>query len=324
MLTVRDALQHGRAFLEGQGSLVRGQTAALDAEVILRHLLGLSRAALYAELLRRLPADSWECYQTLLRRRAAAEPVAYLTGRREFMGLDFAVDRRVLVPRPETELLVELALAALKGSPSPWRVGAGGGVLAVDVGTGSGAIAVSLVALAHGIAWRRVIATDVDAGALHLARENATRLLGAASRLVFPVRCRYLSALRGPFHLILANLPYVASAELATLAPSVAAYEPRLALDGGADGLDPYRALLEEAPGKLLPGGVLLMECDPRQAASLRGLASRAFGGVPAQEHRDLAGRERVVSVSAPHPPAPSRQGEGGSLPGVVWGREAR
>ncbi|MGH2367966.1 MAG: N5-glutamine methyltransferase family protein [Chloroflexota bacterium] len=349
--TVREALRAGRKLLAGQQSLARGETPELDAEVLLREVLGLTRSALYTHPERRLTMEEQAHYCKLLGRRARGEPVAYLTGRREFMGLDFHVDARVLIPRPETELLVERALELLQPGPSKqfevrrlklptdpslrtsnleprtsnWplspeggggdgrraaapatdvgrRGGLAGAVLVADVGTGSGAIAVSLAALAgEGVgAGVRVYATDVSAGALTVARANAARLLGTKQARVAFVRCHLLDAVRGPLGLIVANLPYIPTGELATLPPAVRQYEPWSALDGGPDGLDAYRALLQDASGKLLPGGALLMECDPRQAETLRGLAGAALPGAETAIHGDLAGRERIVEARTP------------------------
>ena len=308
-MTVGDALVRGRAVLSRADSAVGGGTPGLDTEVLLRHVLGIDRAGLLAHPERVLTEAQRQRYRRLLRRRAAGEPVAYLTGRREFMGHSFVVDARVLVPRPETELLVERALAHLPPvqaalapqGPPKCNVQSGCGPAngaaprVVDVGTGSGAIAVSLAA-----AWPavRVVATDVSAEALAVARRNARRVLGPGWWR--RVRFRHgslLEPVRGPVDLIAANLPYVRSEEMAGLPVSVRRFEPALALDGGGDGLEAYRELLRQAPGKVRPGGVVLMECDPRQADELAALARAAHPGGTVTVRRDLAGRERVVEV---------------------------
>lgn len=350
---MRQALSHGQAYLAGVGRQLRGDTPALDAEVLLRHLLGLSRAALYTYPDRRLTVPQWERYQDWLSRRGAAEPVSHITGEREFMGLVFAVDRRVLVPRPETEALVERALALLSGpsdgvssahprahrsagtaaEPSAGTLdgegtpaGSTAGRSVVDVGTGSGAIAVSLAALAT--VPLRLYATDRSRPALEVARQNARRLLGrpagalgetvsretvspsaptaddrrpslgAAESVIHFIHCSLVDALRGPFDLVLANLPYVPTGEIPGLPATVRRYEPLTALDGGEDGLDLYRALLADLPGKLRTGATLLLECGPNQVPALRGLLREALPDAQTEVVPDLAGRGRVVQAT--------------------------
>ncbi len=355
---MRQALSHGQAYLAGMERQRRGDTPALDAEVLLRHLLGLSRAALFTYPDRHLTVPEWERYRDWLSRRGAAEPVSHITGQREFMGLVFAVDRRVLVPRPETEALVERALALLSGpsdgassahpqahrsagtaaEPSAGTLdgeaapaGPTAGPSVVDVGTGCGAIAVSLAALAT--VPLRLYATDRSRPALEVARQNARRLLGrtagalgetvsretvsretvsprapaaggrrpslgAAKRAIRFVQCSLVDALRGPFDLVLANLPYVPTGEIPGLPATVRRYEPLTALDGGEDGLDLYRALLADLPGKLRTGATLLLECDPRQVPALRGLLREALPDAQTEVVPDLAGRGRVVQAT--------------------------
>ncbi len=282
--TARAALRFGRQRL-GNALLAASETPELDAEVLLRHVLGLSRAALFTHLDRQLTAGEWRRYRQLLDRRAAGEPVAYLTGEREFMGRPFRVDRRVLIPRPETETLVEGALEHLAPGATGW---------VADVGTGSGAIAVTLAAERPGL---RVVALDCYMEALEVARLNACRLLGTAAGRVALVCADLLAPVCGPLQLIAANLPYIPAAELPTLPPSVRLFEPRGALDGGSDGLDLYRALLRQVPRVLAPGGALLMECDPRQAAPLLALAQAALPDGQGRVRHDLAGRARVVEL---------------------------
>lgn len=262
----------------------------LTAEVLLAHTLGLTRAQLLARPEHPLSPEQQARYAALIDRAAAGEPLAYLTGVREFHGLEFAVDARVLVPRPETELLVDLALnflATERAANAEKRV--------MDVGTGSGCIAVT-IAVKHPAA--SVTATDISEEALAVARANAERH-GVAPRITF-FRSDLLSSLRllpASFDLIAANLPYIASDELRTLA--VARHEPRLALDGGPDGLLWIRRLLVDAPRALKPGGLLLLEIGATQGAAATALAQAAFPQGRVTLHRDLAGLDRVVSVVA-------------------------
>jgi release factor glutamine methyltransferase len=270
----------GAALAAGRATLARAgiETAGLDAALLLGRLLGVERARLLAHPEWPLTADHEAAYAALLARRAAGEPLAYLTGEREFMGLTFAVDRRVLVPRPETELLVEAALAR------PAR-------LAVDVGVGSGAIAVSLAVARPEL---RVIASDIDAGALAVARGNIARHgVGARVRLV---RGALLDWLGAPIDLIAANLPYLRPDQAN---PSIA-HEPAVALYAGPDGFALYRALLTQAPARLRPGGRLLAEIDPAQAALALAEAARAAPGWPAEVRPDYAGRPRLLTLTRP------------------------
>jgi release factor glutamine methyltransferase len=216
----------------------------------------------------------------LVRRRQAGESVAYLVGRKEFWGLDFAVDARVLVPRPDTETLVEEARARLAGVVEP-RI--------ADIGTGSGAIAVTLAKLLAGAV---VFASDVSGAALEVARGNAERLGAAVTFVEGDLEAPLVS--HAPFHLIVANLPYIPSGEMADL-PADVKTEPARALDGGADGLALVRRLCAVASPLLAPGGALALEIGAGQAAATVALFDDAgFNDVATR--RDLGGIERVVS----------------------------
>jgi len=288
----------------------------LEARILMERCLGLSRVELYREPDRPLSPAELAAYESLVARRAGREPLAYVVGHREFFGLDFLVDRRVLVPRPETELLVEEALRVLGELPlqrdrPPLPPRAGGAeqglrgergarslpspapVLA-DVGTGSGAIAVSLAVHRPDAL---VYAADVSAEALEVAAENARRH-GVAGRVV-PLLGDLLAPLPERVDLIAANLPYVSAADLARAQPEVAR-EPRLALDGGADGLAVYRRLLAQAPGCLRPGGALLFEIGAGQGSAAVEMAAQAFPGAAVRLLRDHAGLDRVVVVEVP------------------------
>jgi release factor glutamine methyltransferase len=258
--------------------------AAIDAEVLARHVAGWDRATYLAR--RDDPVDRAiaERFATALMERLRRVPVAYITGHREFWGRDFLVTPAVLIPRPETELVIELALTRLQDKARRWRI--------ADVGTGSGCLAVTL---AKELSGSRVIATDISSDALAIAGRNADRL-GVADRVTF-VRASLLGGLAGPFDLIVANPPYVPRSARDGLTADVKDHEPSVAIfGGGRDGLDEVRALLLEAPGRLAPGGWLLMEFGFGQAESVKAAAAAA-GFDPIQMVSDLQGLERTLVV---------------------------
>lgn len=261
-------------------------TPRLDAELLVAHVLSLPRVQLYVQFERPLTPEELAALRDLIKRRQAGESIAYLTGRKEFWKFELAVDARVLVPRPDTETLVEEALARL-GEPgdAPARI--------ADVGTGSGALAVTLAKVRAGAA---VFASDVSAAALEVARGNAERL-GAAVTFIEGDLAAPLAA-HAPFSLIVANLPYIPTGDLASLSADVRS-EPALALDGGADGLDLVRRLVAAAPALLAPAGVLALEIGAGQAEPTRALL-QAAGFTDVQTRKDLAGIERVVSGVKP------------------------
>lgn len=275
--TLRQLLHDGRQQLEQAGD----ETARLDAEVLLRHLLSIDRATLYARLPDPAPPDTVERYRDLIARRAAGEPVAYITGHREFMGLDFLVDRRVLIPRPETEYLVEWALA--------WLRERGGDRLVVDVGTGSGAIAVSLAAHADDPTLR-VVGSDRSLDALRVAAINRDRL--APGRVAL-VAGDLLSWCRPGIDLVLANLPY--------LRPDQAhvgiAWEPAVALYAGETGFGLYEQLLPQVAQRLRPRGAVGCEIDPSQRAIALATARSHFPTARITVRPDLAGLDRYLII---------------------------
>lgn len=256
----------------------------LDAELIVAHVLSLPRVQLYVQFDRPLSATELPDIRALIKRRQAGESVAYLVGKKEFWGLEFAVDARVLVPRPDTETLVEEARVRLEGVEAP-RI--------ADIGTGSGALAVTLAKLRPDAT---VFASDISAAALEIARGNAERL-GVTVTFLEGDLAAPLAA-HAPFSLIVANLPYIPSADLAALPPEVRV-EPVLALDGGADGLDLVRRLVDAAPALLAPGGALALEIGAGQAAATAALLVAA-GFVDPRTRQDLAGIDRVVSGGRP------------------------
>jgi release factor glutamine methyltransferase len=261
-------------------------TPRLDAELLAACAFGLSRVQLYTQFDRPLQAPELAAFRDLVKRRQAGEPVAYITGRKEFWSLDLGVDRRVLVPRPDTETAVEEALARL---PAAGSEGAEAPRI-VDVGTGSGAIA---LALAKSRPGAEVHAVDVSADALAVARANAERLglpvTFHEGDLLGPV------AALAPFALVVANLPYIPTADIAALAPEVRS-EPRLALDGGRDGLDLVRRLVTAARGALAPGGAIVLEIGIDQAAATAALCAAA-GLEDVRTRADLGGVDRIVSA---------------------------
>jgi len=269
----------------------RRGVASLDAQLLLARLLATTRTRLIAHDERALtPAESRQ-WQDALERRLGGEPVAYLLGEKEFHGLALEVDRRVLVPRPETELLVEWAcdaIAALASERS--RSGNQAPIRVVDLGTGSGAIA---LALKRAHPHSEITAADVSAGALAVARRNAERL-GLAIELVETSWWQGLEGRR--FDLAIANPPYIAGDDphLATLR-----HEPSIALTPGGDGLDALRAIVAGATATIAPGGWLLMEHGFDQAAAVRELLAGA-GFSPVRTRRDLAGHERATGGRRP------------------------
>lgn len=276
----------------------RTDTPRLDAEVLLSFCLNISREAIYRDWQLELEPLNLEIFSQLVARRAGREPVAYITGVREFWGREFIVRPGVLIPRPETELLVEEAVRLLQRAAA---TGGEGSVLrAADVGTGSGAIAVSLACAVPGL---KVYATDISPLALQTAAENIERH-GVASRVALfqsdllenLPNIEELDRLPGEqrckLQVICANLPYIPSGEMGALMEDVRLYEPEIALDGGTDGLELYRRLLPRAVGLLSAGGCLLMEIGPGQGEVLRLAAGPGWHCVI---KKDLAGRERLV-----------------------------
>jgi release factor glutamine methyltransferase len=262
-------------------------TPRLDAELLVAHVLSLPRVQLYVQFERVLSPEELGALRDLIKRRQAGESIAYLTGRKEFWKFEFGVDARVLVPRPDTETLVEEALARIAPAAE------GSAPRFADVGTGSGALAITLAKLRTDAA---VFASDVSAAALEVARANAERL-GASVTFVEGDLAAPLAA-HAPFALLVANLPYIPTGDLASL-PIDVRTEPALALDGGVDGLDLVRRLVADAPALLAPAGALALEIGAGQADATRALLTSA-GFTDVQTRKDLAGVERVVSGRRP------------------------
>lgn len=278
MLSRRDLL------LVWEGHFVRSRidSPRLSAQILLAHALGLDRLAMLLELALPVPNSALRTFENLATRRALGEPVAYLIGRREFYGLEFVVSPDVLIPRPETEMLIDIARN---------RHAEGESFTVLDIGTGSGALAITCAAI---FPRARVIAVDISRSALCVARENAMRL-GVGDRIGF-AQADLIGALRvASFDIVLANLPYVPLRTLEDVSFEVRGFEPRLALFSGDDGLDCYRRLVCEMSGQARPGAMLICEIDPSQGAELRRLfAPRA---TRVELVQDYSGKDRVVIV---------------------------
>ncbi len=308
-MNIRDALKRGCEVLDGAGS----ESPRLDAQVLLLAVLREERTVLVSHPERELASQEEQLYKQYISERALGKPVSYITGVKEFMGLEFAVNEAVLIPRPETELLVEEAVKELEAisreAEAVPRV--------LDLCTGSGAIAVSIK---HFVPKAEVTATDLSEEALKVARENAERLTEGGIRFLqgdlfeaLSVRCADSSPgggarLASPsgrgvtegdgegrfFNLIVSNPPYIPAGVIDGLMPDVKDFEPRLALDGGTDGLDIYRRLIPQAAEHLAPGGVLLLEIGFDQGETVPDLCRQAgLGNIAVL--KDLAGLDRVV-----------------------------
>lgn len=259
-------------------------TPRLDAELLLGHVLGLTRAQIHIYSDRRLDAAELDTYRELIERRRWHEPMAYILGYKEFYGLVFYVDQRVLIPRPETELLVEKGLEIGQSVSYPLTI--------ADVGTGSGAIAISLAAhLPQAI----IYALDASPEALEVAALNCRR--HGVERHVHLLQGDLLSPLPEPVDLIVANLPYVCGTEWEQLPRTIAAYEPRSALDGGPDGLDAIRRLLARARFHLKPRARVLLEIGATQGAVVTDLARHHFSTATVEVIQDYAGLDRIVVI---------------------------
>jgi release factor glutamine methyltransferase len=267
-----------RAKLAAAGDV---EDPGLESEVLIRHMLNLTRAQLFTDLSVELSPGQQAAIDLRAERRLDGEPLAYIINSREFYGLDFFVDSRVLIPRPETELLVEETIRLFKDRTEA--------VLA-DIGTGSGAIAVSV---AVNLAAAKILATDVSPQALEAAGANARRHR-VEERIDF-LQGDLLEPLKSPADAIIANLPYVRTSDWQAM-PS-AAFEPRIALDGGQDGLDYIKRLIDHLPGKVKQGGYVLLEIGLGQAEAVILYVKKAFPETRIEVLKDLAGIDRVVEI---------------------------
>ena len=277
-MTIREALARAKkAFASG-----KVEDARLESELLLRHALRIGQVQLYQEPDRRLAPREEAGFWRLVERRLGGEPTAYITGRREFYGLSFSVDSSVLVPRPESELLVDAALQIARSRPVT-RV--------AEIGTGCGAIA---IILALSLPEARIYATDISAPALKVARLNCQNH-GVADRICL-LAGDMLDPLPVPVDLIVANLPYVPELEVSRL--GLADFEPLLALDGGRDGLEKIGRLCSGVGDRLRPGGFLLLEVGQGQGMAVTALLRRLFPSAGIEVIPDLAGIDRVVVLS--------------------------
>lgn len=281
-MTIREAISAARARLVAAG--IEPGEAGRDARLLARHALGWDRPTLVT----RESEDAGEPFQTafhaLIERRARREPVAYIRGVQEFWGRDFTVSPAVLIPRPETELIIEELLA---------RAHAGGAIARVaDIGTGSGCLAITA---ALELAGARLVATDISRAALDVARHNADRH-GVADRIMF-CDTPYLAGVEGVFDCIVSNPPYVTEAEYQQLMPEVREYEPDTALRSGEDGLRDIRQLVDLAPMRLAPGGTMIVEMGYQQADAVVDLATGYPSLIVKTVSNDLQNIPRVIVI---------------------------
>jgi release factor glutamine methyltransferase len=263
------------------------EDARLEAELLLVYALGIKKSELILYQSKIIEAKNFKRYQELVKRRSKHEPAAYIIGSQPFLGLEILVNRSVLIPRPETELLAETAIKIIRNyplPPTPYSL--------ADIGTGSGCIA---VALAKSLPLAEVYALDTSSEALKVARKNAEQYK-VDNRCHF-VKGNLLEPLKEKVDLIVSNPPYIPSGEISKLQPEVKDWEPKQALDGGKDGLDYIRKLLKESPKYLKPNGRLVMEFGFGQAAEIEKLAAASFG--KSETIKDYAGIERIISSRA-------------------------
>ncbi len=279
--TVLELINWSKEYLEEKGF----DNARLEVELLLSHALKLPRVELYVQFERQMKSNELAAFKALFKRRLAGEPVQYVTGTAAFMMGEFEVTPAVLIPRPETEALTEVVLRLLGAAAAP---------IVADIGTGSGVIATTV---AMKVPAARVYATDVSAAALEVAARNAERA-GVAERVTFlegemlqPLRD---SGLAGKVTALVSNPPYIPTGELAGLQAEVRDFEPREALDGGEDGLDCIRVLVQDGPEFLSPGGFLALEVGDGQASGVAELMREQLADV--EVHKDYAGRDRIVT----------------------------
>ena len=279
-------MTRGEALKRAREMLVRHhvEDAAFEAELLLRHTLKIDRAQLYTEPDCEMKQKQADTYKTFIKRRIKGEPSAYITGHREFFGLDFHVDKHVLIPRPETELLIEQTILRAKNYRNP---------VIIDVGTGSGAIAVSL---AKNLPDAEIYAVDISKAALKVAGRN--RLAYEVADKVKLLRGDLLEPVPSQVDIIVANLPYVLTSDVAQV--NTTGFEPSLALDGGADGMDVVQRLCLQAKDRLRPAGCLLLEIGLGQSQKILDLLRELCPAANFEILPDLSGIARVVCLTLP------------------------
>lgn len=283
IVNLRDVWLSAAELLEEAGI----DDARFEAEVLLRHAIGRNRAQFYAALTEPMTKSDFTRFFDTVRERIERRPLAYITGAREFYRLEFRVTPDVLIPRPESELLVDTALDHLRKS----RIR---GARLADVGAGSGALG---IAIAHHRRGARLVATDISAAALGVARENARRLLRRASAEF--VQGDLLTPLNGLFHCIVANLPYIPEERLARLEPEVAEHEPRRALTPGTAGTELQLRLLTQLRPRLAPNGIAVLELDPGQEDAIAAAATQLLPDATVRVLNDFSERPRALSIVA-------------------------
>jgi release factor glutamine methyltransferase len=277
MKTIGEALKGASLYLAERGV----ENSSLDAEILLAYLLGVERAELYINLDE--PLESLTTFNELLKRRARFEPVAYIIGKKEFMSIEFKVTKATLIPRPETELLVEKALEIAKEIPNP---------LIVDIGTGCGAIGISI---AKELEICSVIATDISADAIEVAKENA-RCIGVSNKVTILQGSLFspLENFKGKINMVISNPPYIPSDELETL-PKEVLFEPKVALNGGREGVVVIEQIVSEAHAYLTHGGYLLVEVGENQSRRVKEMIMENPLYCKIEIFKDYAGVERVI-----------------------------
>jgi len=283
--TIAEALRTAREFLEG----LNMEKPGIDCEVFMRSMLAIRRAKLYAGLERNLSSQELENYNELIKRRSKREPVQYILGNQEFWSLDFFVNKNVLIPRPETEGLIEKVIARAKDkniNNEPLKI--------LDIGTGCGNIAVSI---AKELKSASIIATDISANALKVARINAERN-GVAGRIIFVQGNLFTPFAKDlKFDFIVSNPPYIPSGQIDRLSPEVSKWEPRIALDGGEDGLCFYRKIIGEAFNCLCDDGFIMLEIGGDQAEGIKEIVRTHKEYSEVKINRDYSGKDRVAEI---------------------------
>jgi release factor glutamine methyltransferase len=277
-ITIGEALDQAHSLINSASD-----SPALDVQLLLAHVRGKSRTWVVAHHEEQLSADEAKLFETLVSERERGVPLPYLLGWWEFYGRRFNITDAVLIPRPETELLVEAAISFLNKNPDKYSV--------ADIGTGSGCIATSLAAELSNL---QILATDVSIDALVLAKENALKH-GVLANIRF-VQMDLATAVKGPLDVVCANLPYIPTFELERL--EVGKWEPSAALDGGVEGLKYIHDLLVDLPRKVRPGSLILLEVESGNGQKVIKLAENCFPNAQIQLQKDMAGKDRLVSVN--------------------------